>query len=608
MEVLFPYQTVRPVQAELMHDIEKALTAKKHLIAHAPTGLGKTAAALSVAVPFAIENKLTVFFLTSRHTQHAIALETLAAMKKKHGVEFDVVDLIGKMWMCSQPGVEKMYNSEFMDYCAALREDEECEFYTQLYAKNSRDLSVRAHKALSVLNSQVAVADVKKVCESHGVCPYYFSMERAKKARVIIADYYNVFHPQVRDAFFSRIGAELEKAILIVDEAHNLPERIRNVMSSRLSSTMIRNALIEAKKFGYPTLIVHLQEIQRVLNGLESVGVVSRDAVVSALRALGEYSVIVDQFEQAGTAVREKAQRSSIARIAEFLASWVSHDGGFVRYTEQKEGGIILHHACLDAGLVSADVFERAYASVVMSGTLTPPEFFRDVLGVSRAELKVYGSPFPPENRLALIVPKASTQYQLRTPAMYERIASICLQIIDAVPGNSALFFPSYGLRDEILRLVRGKCSKKLFVEEIGFTSAQKGQLLEEFKSCKDAGGALFAVAAAHFSEGIDLPGDYLKAVVVVGLPLARPDLQTNALIQYYSERFGKGWEYGYTYPALIKCLQAAGRCIRTEADRGVIIFLDHRFLQSGYLKCIPPDWNVRASSRYVEEIKEFFG
>lgn len=616
MELLFPYEQVRPVQADLMKDIQRAFSEQKNILAHAPTGLGKTAAALSVAVPFAIAHKLTVFFLTHRHTQHAIALETLAAMKKKHQVDFDVVDLIGKMHMCLQPDVERLHHSEFMDYCSAVRENDTCSFYTKLYGKNSRELGVNAHRAEAALknNHITGVHEVKTVCGQHGICPYYFSVERAKKARVIVADYFNVFHPVVRDAFFSRIGVELEKSLLIVDEAHNLADRIRAVMSSRLSSLVIRNSVIEAKKFGYSPLIPHLQELQRVLTGL-SLGVderlVSRDDFVASVRTFCDYDSFVDSLESAGDAVRERVQRSSLAHIAEFLDAWTSGEQGFVRFIEQKEfssgPALVLHHSCLDPALVSAPAFERAYASVLMSGTLMPPTLFRDILGVPRSELRVYGSPFPAENRLALILPHATTQFTQRSEMMYARIASVCCDIIDAVPGNCAFYFPSYSLRDAVVKQVEGRCSKQLFLEDAHFTSQQKSRVLEEFKACKDKGAALFAVISAHFSEGIDLPGDYLKAVVVVGLPFARPTIQSRALVDYYGKRFGRGMEYGYIYPALIKCLQAAGRCIRTENDKGAVVFLDHRYLQLRYSACIPPEWKARACEDYKEEIKAFF-
>ena len=612
MQRLFPYSSIRPVQKEMMDDVEHALHHKENLIAHAPTGLGKTASTLSIAVPFAIENNLTVFFLTNRHTQHHIAIETLKEIKKKHDARFVVADLIGKKSMCLQENVQKWHNSEFMEFCKALRETKKCTFYSQLYHKDSRDLSVHALKAQTEVQMRGAlhVEQVKEVCDEHGLCPYYFTSELAKEARVIVADYYNVFHPAVQQTFFSKAGKELEKSILIVDEGHNLGERIRTLMSAPLSSMMIKSALSEAKNHGYEHAIPWLQELQQTLNTLTYKEIVECDDFVKPISRIIGYDRLIDELEMMSTEIMEKKKRSFIGSIAEFLRKWKGPDEGFVRYIEEKNsryGPItVLHYACLDPALLSKTVFDRVYASVVMSGTLTPTGMFRDTLGISRSVEKVYGNPFPQENRKVIVIPETTTKFSLRNPLMYQQIAAVCSSLIDAVPGNSAFFFPSYELRDSVVAFVNG--SRKIFIERKGMTPSEKVAFLEDFKSCKDFGAALFGVAAANFSEGIDLPGDLLNAVVIVGLPLAKPDVQTRALIQHYDKKFKKGWEYGYINPAMIKCLQAAGRCIRSETDRGVIVFLDQRFIHPQYYKSIPPDWEADVTRDYVAKVKRFFG
>jgi DNA excision repair protein ERCC-2 len=228
----------------------------------------------------------------------------------------------------------------------------------------------------------------------------------------------------------------------------------------------------------------------------------------------------------------------------------------------------------------------------------------KDVLGVTGDE-KSYPSPFPSENKLSLVVPSVSTKYKFRSPEMYKKIALICVEVINSVPGNCALFFPSYELRDLVYKEFSG-CMKKVFLERSNLTKEEKAQLLEDFKSNKDSGAALLAVAAANFSEGIDLPGDFLKCVVVVGLPLARPDLLTKQLIRYYEEKFGRGWDYGYIFPAINKVLQAAGRCIRSEDDKGAILFLDVRFTWPNYIKCLE-GWDAEVLDDFGGKLKNFF-
>ena len=604
MDILFPHEQMRPVQQDLIHDIHEALKARKNMLAHAPTGLGKTASALSVAVPFALKHGLTVFFLTNRHTQHKIAIDTLKAMKAKHGKAFVVADLIGKKNMCLQDGVEQMYHSDLVEYCKSLREHNTCSFYLKLYRKNSVELSVESSKVHhDMMKKTLAADELKDACSSHGICPYYFASEIAKSADVIVADYYNVFHPSVQKTFFARIGKELEKSIIIVDEAHNVAERIRNVMSRKLSGSMVRYALSEAKKFS-PELIAPLQHVQQVLHSLSS-GAPKTIAIEDFVSAFSpyDYDELISKFEMVGEQVREASKKSFIGSIAEFLESWKTGDEGYVRYIETyaQEPFVSLHLSCLDSAVVSSPIFNQAYASILMSGTLMPLALFRDTLGVCRAVEHAYPNPFPQHHRKVFVVPETTTKFAQRNDAMYKEIADSCARIISSVPGNCALFFPSYDLCWKVVPLLL--CKKKIFAEKSGMTPDQKKNLLASFVH---DGGVLCGVAAASFAEGVDMPG-VLKAVVVVGLPLARPDIRTAALITYYDKKFQAGWDYGYTLPAMIKCLQAAGRCIRSEKDNGVIVFLDRRYIQSRYYQCIPPDWEPEVTRNYAEKIKAFF-
>jgi DNA excision repair protein ERCC-2 len=612
MHTLFPHYKIRPVQSALMDDVRISLDSGKNLIAHAPTGLGKTAAALSVGLKYALDNKKTLFFLTNRHTQHRIAIETLRAIKLKHKVEFVAADLIGKQWMCLQEGVKELYSQEFMEYCKTVREQETCSFYTKLYHKNS--LSTSGHHAQRLVMRQGAmhVRNVNEVSLTKGICPYYFTVELAKSADVIISDYNTLFHPSVRQSFLSRVGKDLASSVVIVDEAHNLAERLRSVMSIRLSSTMISRAVSEAEKFGYRDFIPILNETSDALNELYTSAAgqsLSADSFVDAVSLNVEYESFAGSLEDAGAEIRATQKRSFLGSVGEFLRGWINEEEGYVRFVDRPTGrsGSVttLHNTCLDASQLSGPIFNQINSSVVMSGTLNPTEMFRDVLGIPRSIQREYASSFPTENRLTLVVPETSTRYKDRGTSMYNKIAGYCAAIIDAVPGNSVFFFPSYAVRDEIANCV--KASKRIFLETSFMRAEDKSRLLEDFKSCKNEGAALFAVAAASFSEGIDLPGDYLKAAVVVGLPLAKPDVQTKALIQWYQQEFGKGWEYGYIFPAMTKCVQAAGRVIRSETDRGLVLFLDQRFVLPQYFSCLPPEWDVSVTRDHLKRIKEFF-
>jgi DNA excision repair protein ERCC-2 len=243
-----------------------------------------------------------------------------------------------------------------------------------------------------------------------------------------------------------------------------------------------------------------------------------------------------------------------------------------------------------------------------MSGTLKPQEMYRDLLGLddARTELREYSSPFPRQNRLSLLVTGITTKYASRTEEEYGRIAGKASEVLNAIPGNAAIFFPSFGLQKKIsplLRLVR-----PLLAQKENSSPQENSETLSQFRERAKRGGAVLAgVSGGSFSEGIDLPGDELLGVVVVGIPLGEPDLETQALIEYYDYKFGKGWAYGYIYPAMARAVQAAGRCIRNEKDRGVVAFLDSRFAWKNYSRCFPRDLDFIVTDSPGEHVKRFW-
>ena len=310
--------------------------------------------------------------------------------------------------------------------------------------------------------------------------------------------------------------------------------------------------------------------------------------------------------------VKEIKKRSSIASISIFLDSWLGQDEGFTRIVKKgflRTGKpfISLNYNCLDPSLITKPIIEDSYLTIAMSGTLTPTSMYKDLLGYGDVAQLEYESPFPKENQLSLIIPGTTTKYTARNKEMYEKIANYCSILTNNIPGNSLLFFPSYQMRDEIYSYMEPLCKKTTLLEQQGLNKQEKNEILEKFKQYKNQGAILLAASSGNFGEGIDLLGDLLKAVIVIGIPLPKPDLETQELIKYYDKRFKKGWDYGYIYPAIITSLQNAGRCIRSETDRGVIIFLDERYTWQNYLRCFPKDKNFRITKEPLKLINEFF-
>lgn len=624
MEFLFPHNEPRKIQKGFMNQVYATIKNKSQILVHGPTGIGKTASALSPALTYILnENpKKIIFFLTSRNTQHLIAVETLRKIRNKYDKMFVTVDLVGKKGMCNQAGIQLLSSSEFSEYCKDIREKGRCEYFNNLKSKNKA--SVRLVHTLDKLkeDSPMHVEEIKSVCENAELCSYEVACTLGKKAQVIIADYNYILNPHIRDTLLRKINKNLDDIIVVFDEGHNIPNRARDLLTANLNTFILDAAAKEAKLMGFEDMADDIISIKHVIEKLvkKYVPIAKYEAKITKkdfftmVEEIGNWEELMGNFVFISDQVLEKKRRSFCASVAGFMENWTGQEEGFTRILSKsftKNGRVMLSlsYRCLDPALVMKDIVDQTHAIIVMSGTLTPIDMYADLLGLNPSEILSieYENPFPKENKLSLIVPGTSTKYKLRNELMFKTIAKKCAEVTNTVPGNSVIFFPSYKLRNDIYEFLRDYSDKTMFLEETEYTNEQRGNLLERFKDYKDSGAVLLGVAGGSFAEGIDLPGDLLKAVIVVGLPLGRPDLETKELIDYYDRRFGRGWDYGYVFPAIIKIMQSSGRCIRSETDRGIVIFMDDRYTWQSYKRCFPHDMHMQVKNEPKEMISNFF-
>lgn len=613
---LFPFTTIRKGQKEFLEDCRKSIEEKKHLIAHAPTGIGKTVAVLSPALEFVLKNNKTIFFLTPKHTQHKIVVDTLKKIKEKFKVNFVAVDFIGKQWLCPHPKVHELSSREFNEFCKAQKKDERCKYYKNVHRRSSENRKKIIEKIKKkILHSE----EVKLLCRENMFCPYEISVLAARDANVIICDYFHLFSGKVRKAFLSKLGKEFSNLILIIDEAHNLPERIRKLLSATLTEFTIRGAIKEANFLGYEIVADALKNMRRVLKKLSRKNLESEVKEIYLKREdfnreLVEeiempYSELADMINDLGDEILRmpKRYKSYSKTVARFLKKWnKEEDLGYVRILKKDQGKIFLHYKCLDPGISSKEIFSKSHATIFMSGTLVPLEMYSKILDLEegRVLLREYESPFPKENRLLLLVPDVTTQYKKRSELMYERYAKKISRIIEKIPGNLAIFFPSYDIANKITKFLDSR-KKEILLEKKEMKKEERIFFYNRLMTLQNSeGGILAGVQAGSFSEGVDYAENLLNAVIVVGLPLEIPSLEVKSLIEYYDFKFKRGWDYGYIFPAMNRALQAAGRCIRSETDRAAIILMDERFKWRNYSKCFPKDFLpivTEIPERYVE-------
>lgn len=615
-KLLFPHNQMRPIQEEVVDLIAKELETKNSVVIHAPTGLGKTAASIAPALTLALEQNKTVFFLTSKNTQHKIAVDTLQKIKEKFNIKIKATDIVGKKWMCIQPGISLLSSNEFNEYCKTLREDKKCAFFENV--KKGESLTPKSKIAMAQLQelSPVTVEQIIEVGQQEEVCPYELGMLLAKEANVVVADYYYLFHPKIRENFLKKNEKLLEDSIIIIDEGHNLPNRLKDLATQQISTVLLKRAASEAKKYGYMNMLTVIEKMMLILSKLipdrVDEAIVSREQFVNELNQITDYQEFMKESYRISDNIREEQKTSFMGSLANFMDAWLGGDNGFVRIINKRRGynedNITLSYRCLDPSIVSREVIANSAGTILMSGTLTPTSMYSELLGFPKKTVsQEFPSPFPPENRLNMIIAKTSTKFTTRSESQYKEIAKVVTDIINATPGNSAIFFPSYYMKEQVDKYLI-KIEKTVFHERQEMTKQDKDEMIERFREYKKTGATLLAVVSGSFGEGIDLPGDELKTVVVVGLPLAKPDLETKALINYYDQKFKNGWNYGYVFPAFNKVIQNAGRCIRSSTDKGVIIFLDERYTWNQYYRCFPEDWKMKVSvNQYKEKIKEFF-
>ncbi len=576
--MLFPHGRMRKGQRELYGDAREALENGTVLLASAPTGIGKTAAVLAAALEVAMERDQIVFFLTSRQSQHDIAVETLKLIARRADIR--AVDVVSKRTMCPRPESESLPYASFLEFCARAVEEGRCPYY----ARGAQDLADRVSRNI------MGVTELVKYVSSRGGCPYRVALHAMRGASAVIADYSYLFS-EIGVNVLNQINRSLEDLIAIVDEAHNLPERVRGYHTSHLTRRTLENA--HRAMMYYDTISANV--IRTMLDGY---GMDMDDLLHRALHSTlfpMRPEEFVARLERFGALDAESRGDSSLLDLATFISTWTNATESYARYFHEDAYVVRL----MDPSVHTGEIFRRLGGAVLMSGTLHPQEMYADLLGIEGYVSRTYPSPFPPENRRAFHIRGFTSLYGKRGDENYRRIAETIARVHTKIGGNSAAFFPSYEFLEGVRRWISPLLPGQVLIERRDMSKEEKEALLNALRDFR--GLLLLAVMGGSFSEGVDYPGEMLSGVFVVGFPHPPPSPEQEALERYFREKFGreKGYLYSTILPAVTKVIQAAGRPIRSEVDVAYIFFMEDRLLR--YERYFPPGF----LGRKVSGVKE---
>lgn len=593
IEFPFPY---REGQRDLVASVYRTILRKKKLFIQAPTGVGKTMATVFPAVR-AVGEGLgeKIFYLTAKTIMRTVAEQAFSLLKEK-GLLYKTITLTAKEKIC---------------FC----EEAECNPDACPYAKGHFDRVNDAVFDLITHSGDWSREVLEEQAKKHMVCPFEMSLDVSDWADAVICDYNYAFDPQAHlKRFFSESGKG--EYLFLIDEAHNLVERGREMYSASL----YKEDLLEVRKMvkaedpklakGLSECNQQFLELKRECEHYQILKSVSH----IALKLMNVLSKLEDYLEECKDAEKKKRVLDFYFAVRSFLNIHDIMDENYVIFSEMMEDGRFqIKLFCVNPAVNLQNYLEQGNSTIFFSATLLPVHYYKKLLSVEKDDYAVYAhSSFPQENKFLFIGTDVSTRYTRRGESTYQRFARYIAVMAEQKKGNYMAFFPSYRFLEEVHTCflecvdheVDSICQVSYMDEE------QREEFLEEFEQEREKSLVAFCVMGGIFSEGIDLTDDKLIGAVIAGTGLPQVCTEREILKQYFNAADMDGFDYAYLYPGMNKVLQSAGRVIRTESDRGVILLLDDRFRAMRYREVFPREWQqyqLGSVKNLEQEIRTFW-
>ncbi|WP_058953566.1 ATP-dependent DNA helicase [Clostridium tyrobutyricum] len=592
-DLKFPFKSYRTGQRKLAAVVYGTIRDKKRLFVQAPTGIGKTISTIFPSIKALATQKLsTIFYLTAKTTTRATAEETLKIMFER-GLRLKSITITAKEKVC-------------------LNDDTACNPEHCEYARGHYN---RVNEAIfEIINSEDLITRDKiiKYSKKFQICPFEFCLDTALFCDYVICDYNYAFNPRVYlRRFFDESS---EKNVLLIDEAHNLVDRSRDMFSAEI----YKKSFLHIKKF----IKKEDNKILKCLNKINSymldlkkncnlefkdlkdklsgdIVYIKKNIYAQKSKMSEIYFLLKNFSSQIEEWMIKNAGQTGYDEILDeyftvnnFIRIYEIYNDNFITYIENMAGDLKVKILCIDPSTLLDERMKSAEASILFSATLSPMNYFKDILG-GRAEdyNMTLLCPFERRNREILISSNISTVYRSREESCLP-IINYIKTVVSRRTGNYIVFFPSYGYMDRVYELFIEKFPDvKTSIQKSGMSESEREKFLNDFKEDSKESFISFAVLGGLFSEGIDLKGDKLIGSIIVGVGLPKISFERDIIMDFFNKKNGLGYEYSYMYPGMNKILQAAGRVIRTESDRGVILLIDKRFMTVKYKKLFPREW-----------------
>lgn len=590
LEFPFPY---REGQRNLVAGVYRTIIRNKKLYIEAPTGVGKTISTIFPTVKAMAEESVDkIFYLTAKTIARTVAEETFSLLLNR-GVFLKVVTITAKEKICIH------------EKCTC--NPKQCE-----RAKGHFDRVNDAVFDIITSHNQINRALVLEYAKKYCVCPFEMCLDITNWSDAIICDYNYAFDP---NAHLRRFFANERKQdyVFLIDEAHNLVERAREMYSARLSKIDFLEAIKIIKPYhkklekAMKVCNHDLLEMKRSCDEFEVLEDVSI-FVFHLMRAVSFF----DEFLQGMPNLEGRENLLNLYfAMRHFLAIYEQMDDRYQIYTDyEKELQFGLKLQCMDPSNQLRYYLEKGKSAIFFSATLLPIQYYKEQLGGLKEDYEIYvPSPFDVKNRLIMIAPDVTTTYKRRSESEFKKIASYIGKITELKQGNYFVFFSSYQMIHQVASYLKEEDKREIFIQTQGMSEEKKEEFLSEFLEKSNKTKIGLCVMGGIFGEGIDLKRDSLIGAIIVGTGIPMLCNERELFRTYYQEKKGAGFDYAYLYNGMNKVLQSAGRVIRTAEDKGVILLLDERFTNQQYYRLFPREWfpNQLVNETSIQDIVEEF-